>query len=100
MTERGVLQLVGTEMESNPDSIPASRDIRERFENTEPFDQKTMALFYMALDRLEEDGYITKDQHPHDGRKTCVGLTEAGEEALQLMLRRAAASTGKEVVIQ
>ncbi len=33
-----------------------------------------------VIDRLEEQGFVTRGPHPHDGRRRLVRLTEAGQE--------------------
>jgi len=41
----------------------------------------------MILQRLEGAGWITRSRHPHDGRRRCTRLTDAGRSRLDVLLR-------------
>lgn len=41
----------------------------------------------MILQRLEGAGWIMRSRHPHDGRRRCTRLTDAGRRRLDVLLR-------------
>ena len=73
-----VAMAVLLELRRSPDAAPAALADRAGVRPT------TLA---MILQRLEAEGWITRSRHPHDGRRRCVRLSDAGRSRLDILLR-------------
>lgn len=67
-------------------ALPEARAIA--FEKSERFEEENRETFYVVVNEIDEMGFITTDEHPDDARQKRIGLTVAGEEALQHLAER------------
>lgn len=76
-------------------NMPKGNKIKSHLEAYYPgYDDISTGRFYPALNRLAEYGFVEKRQSRHDGRANSYGLTQWGQDQVQLYARIVAQEVG------